>query len=307
MPVGTWRRLGLIFAPADVGAARNPLLATHAALPVGVPLGGDLARVFYSGRDAANRSSIGSFVLRLGETPRVEAVAPEPVLSPGTTGAFDDAGCGVGCVVTDPAGDRLYYMGWNIGGSVPWRNAIGLALGDARAGRFERLSAGPIMDRDTVDHFSLSYPWVLRLGPADWRMWYGTHLAWGADKSDMHHAIRAATSADGILWRREARVVLAPEDNEIAVVRPCVLAGEAGAEMWFARRADGPYRLGYARSADLRHWQRDATALLEPEADGWEGGALTYASVFEAAGRRWLLFNGAGYGAAGIGLAVSDD
>ena len=36
------------------------------------------------------------------------------------------------------------------------------------------------------------------------------------------------------------------------------------AEMWFARRADGPYRLGHARSADLRHWQRDATALLEP-------------------------------------------
>jgi hypothetical protein len=295
-----WRRLGRIYQPG--GYHRQ--LATHAALPVAVSLGGDLARVFYSGRDTANRSSVGSLVVRLGEPPRVEEMAPEPVLSPGTTGAFDDAGCGLGCVVLCPDGDRLYYMGWNVGGSVPWRNAIGLAVGNARTGEFERYSVGPVMDRDTVDHFSLSYPWVLRLGLADWRMWYGTHLAWGANKSDMNHVIRAARSNDGIVWQREPRVVLAPEGEETAVARPCVSIGAAGGEMWFARRAQGPYRLGHARSADLCHWQRDTTALLEPEADGWEAGSLTYASVLHAAGRRWLLFNGAGYGATGFGLAV---
>jgi hypothetical protein len=271
---------------------------------VAVPLGGDLARVFYSGRDAANRSSIGSLVVRLGELPRVEELAPAPALTPGITGAFDDAGCGLGCVVPNAGGDRLYYMGWNVGGSVPWRNAIGLAVGNARTGQFERYSAGPLMDRDIVDHFSLSYPWVLRLGPADWRMWYGTHLSWGARKSDMNHVIRAARSEDGILWHRETRVALAPEGEEIAVVRPCVVVAATGGEMWFARRAGGPYRLGHARSPDLCHWQRDEDALLEPEDDGWEAGALTYASVFDAAGRRWLLFNGSGYGATGIGLAT---
>ena len=297
-----WRRLGSVYRPYG----HHPLLATHAALPVAVSLGGDLVRVFYSGRDTGNRSSIGSLVLRLGETPRVEDVAPEPVLTPGAIGAFDDAGCGIGCVVPDPAGDRLYYMGWNVGGSVPWRNAIGLATGDARTGRFERHSAGPVMDRDTVDAFSLSYPWVVRLGPDDWRMWYGTHLAWGADKSDMNHAIRAAVSQDGIHWRRDAAVVVGPVGDEIAVVRPCVLADTEGGEMWFARRDHGPYRLGHARSSDLRSWHRDDEALLEPDSGGWEAGALTYASVFDAMDRRWMLFNGAGYGATGIGLAVWD-
>lgn len=294
-----WRRLGLVWQP-DGG---HPALLTHAALPVGVCLGGDLARVYFSGRDARNRSSIASLVLRLGDRPVVEQPPATPVLAPGVTGAFDDAGCGMGCVLRLPEGDRLYYMGWNIGGSVPWRNAIGLALGDAASGRFERLSEGPIMDRDPVDPFTLSYPWVLRLAPADWRMWYGTNLAWGADKSDMHHAIRMARSTDGIAWRRDARLALAPEGEEIAVVRPCVLANGTGGEMWFARRGDGPYVLGHATSAELEHWRRD-DAVPAPEADGWEAGALTYPSVLEAAGRRWLFHNGAGYGAAGIGLAV---
>jgi hypothetical protein len=307
-----WRRLGRAWCPTG----HHPSLLTHAALPVAHPLGGDLVRVYFSGRDAANRSSIGSLVLRLGESPLVEEVAPQPVLTPGILGAFDDAGLGIGSLVPGPDGDRLYYMGWNIGGSVPWRNAIGLAVGDAATGRFERFSPGPVMDRDIVDPFTLSYPWVLRLGPDDWRMWYGTNLAWGAEKADMFHVIRAATSSDGIHWRRDARVVLAPEGAEIAVVRPCVLADEAGAQMWFACRAEGPYRLAHATSGDLAHWQRDDRAVLaarpdgtqpDGDRDGWEAGALTYGSVFVAAGRRWLLFNGAGYGAAGFGLAVWDD
>jgi hypothetical protein len=293
-----WRRLGLVYRPDG----HHPALLTHAALPVAVALGGDLVRVFFSGRDAHNRSAIGSFVLRLGERTNIEEPPGAPVLTPGGVGAFDDAGCGLGSVVAGDAGDRLYYMGWNVGGSTPWRNAIGLALGCARTGRFERMSAGPIMDRDTVDHYSLSYPWVLRLGPSDWRMWYGTHLAWGADKSDMNHAIRHARSRDGVTWARDATVAVAPEPPEIAVVRPCVLPS---GEMWFARREeDGPYHLGHASAPDLSTWTRDGSAILEAETNGWEGGAITYASVIEINGRRWMLYNGAAYGAGGIGLAV---
>jgi hypothetical protein len=296
-----WRRLGLVYSPDG----SQPLLVTHAALPVAVPLEGDIVRVLFSGRDAANRSSVGTLVLRLAELPRVMEVSREPVLVPGKRGAFDDAGVGVGCVTTGPQGDRLYYMGWNIGGSVPWRNAIGVAFGDVRTGHFERFADGPIMDRDPVDPFSLSYPWVLRLGIEDWRMWYGTHLAWGADKSDMHHAIRLARSTDGITWQRERTVVIGPQNEQIAVVRPSVLASAQGAEMWFSCRGHKEYSLGYARTSDWQLWTRDdLQAGLEADQDSWEGGALTYPCVFNAAGRRWLLYNGASYGAAGFGLAV---
>jgi hypothetical protein len=300
---GRWRKLGRVFIPPAPGA--DPALVSHAALPVAHPLSGDLVRVFYSGRDAANRSAIGTLVLRVGEVPRIEEARPDPVLRPGGIGAFDDAGCGVGCVVPMPGGDRLYYMGWNVGGSSPWRNAIGLAIGDAALGRFERLSAGPIMDRDITDPYSLSYPWVLRLADGDWRMWYGTHQTWGAAKADMSHAIRAARSADGITWRREPKVCIPPEGDQIATVRPSVLAKHGGGfTMWYAARTEsGPYAIGRAISADGLDWQRHPGGI-EAAADGWEAGAVTYPGVFELLGRRWMLFNGAGYGRSGFGLAV---
>lgn len=297
-----WRRIGRVFAPPAPGAC--PALASHAALPVAHPMGGDLVRVFYSGRDAANRSAIGSLVLRVGEAPRLEDTPPRPVLAPGGIGAFDDAGCGMGCVVPGPGEDRIYYMGWNVGGSVPWRNAIGIAAGDAATGRFERLSAGPVMDRDMTDPYSLSYPWVLRLAADDWRLWYGTHQSWGAAKSDMSHAIRAARSPDGLTWRREAVPCIPPQGEEIATVRPSVVRDGDGFAMWFAARTEsGPYGIGGATSTDGVAWRRrDGGITAEP--DGWEAGAVTYPGVFELLGRRWMLFNGAGYGATGFGLAV---
>ena len=134
-----WRKLGLVFAGPN---GTHPALRSHAALPVPFPLGGDLVRVFYSGRDGANRSAVGSVVLRLGETPQLEEDRGEPILLPGGIGAFDDAGIGIGCIVPGEV-DRLYYMGWNIGGSAPWRNAIGVAFGHAREARFERDFVGP--------------------------------------------------------------------------------------------------------------------------------------------------------------------
>lgn len=274
---------------------------------MGVPLGGEHVRVFYCGRDQANRSSIATLVLRLGEPPRVEEVALAPVLEPGSAGTFDDAGLGIGSIVPAPDGDRLYYMGWNLGRSVPWRNAIGVAIGDARQGRFKRLSAGPIMDRDITDHFSLSYPWVVRQSPDRWDMWYGTHLTWGHSSADMSHAIRKATSRDGLSWTRSPELSVRPRPNEIAVVRPSVIVGRDGATMIFACRGHGPYRLGLAHSTDLKTWSRLESPVLAPEPGGWEGEALTYPSLFEALNRRWLLYNGSGYGASGFGLAVWEE
>lgn len=298
-----WRKLGLVFTPSG----QHPALASHAALPVAAPFSSDLVRVFYSGRDERNRSSIGSVVIRLGDQPMVEDASPKPVLQPGVLGAFDDSGLGVGSIVPGDREDRLYYMGWNVGGSVPWRNAIGLAMGSVESGRFERYSVGPIMDRDTVDYYSLSYPWVLNTAPRVWTMWYGTHLAWGSEKADMSHAIRRATSTDGLTWTRNPTVVLGAQGDDIAVVRPSVLATREGFQMWFARRGHGAYGLGHAVSRDGVSWRRTSVEMPKPESEGWEGGAATYPGAFTHGGRLWLLYNGNGYGAKGFGLAVWDE
>lgn len=302
---GTWRKLGLVFAGFPGG---HPALNSHVALPVPYSMGGDHVRVFYSGRDLQNRSSVGSVVVRLGETLHIEECSSEPIFQPGPTGAFDDAGIGVGCIVPGEEEDRLYYMGWNVGGSVPWRNAIGVAFGKAREARFERRFAGPLLDRSILDPYSLSYPWVLRLAPDDWWMWYGTHLQWGASQADMSHAVRRARSIDGLDWQRDTEICLPPQGDEIATVRPTVLRAADGAfDMYFAARGlTIPYRIGRARSADGVSWHR-VGAKISAAATGWEGGALTYPAVFEQAGRRWMLFNGQGYGATGFGIAVWEE
>ena len=82
-----WRKLGLVFAPPHDLA----WMSSHAALPAIDPAG---SRVYFSGRDRGGRAHIGWFDLDPDDPSRVRAVSPEPVVSPGPPGAFDDSGLG---------------------------------------------------------------------------------------------------------------------------------------------------------------------------------------------------------------------
>lgn len=56
-----WRKLGRIFAPSgELDWSRS-----HAALPVPEWIEGDIFRIYFSGRDGQNRSSIGSVIVDL--------------------------------------------------------------------------------------------------------------------------------------------------------------------------------------------------------------------------------------------------
>lgn len=300
-----WKRLGLVWGPDGT----KPWARSHAALPVAVPLGPDRTRVFFSARDDENRSSIGWVDLDMtplaqDALPRVVAEAEEPVLGPATPGHFDDSGLGLGSIVAGDGEARLYYMGWNLGILAPWRNSIGVAAGDPAAPHFERLFAGPIMDRSPEDPFTLSYPWVLRLAPDDWRMWYGSNLAWGAGSADMQHVVKAAHSQDGLRWTRAAEPAIGfSRPGEYAIARPCILHEADRFAMWFATRGER-YHIGAAVSTDGAAWQRrDEELGLEPAGAGWDGEMVCYPCAFRHEGRLYLLYNGNGYGRAGFGIA----
>ncbi|MBN9589563.1 MAG: hypothetical protein BGN85_03485 [Alphaproteobacteria bacterium 64-11] len=298
-----WRKLGLVFCPD--GAI--PWMHSHAALPFAVPLEQDIVRVFFSARDRERRSHVGFLDMQIGARPKVLMVSQVPALAPGAAGAFDDSGIGLGCVADISGQAHLYYMGWNLGVTAPWRNSIGLALGDTRIGVFERISPGPIMDRSPQDPYTLSYPWVLRNRHGGWRMWYGSNLSWGADAADMNHVIKSATSADGITWQRDGTTVIgAAALGEIAFARPCVLDDGDLFRMWYAFRGEA-YRIGYAESVDGRNWERrDADVGIDVSPSGWDSEMLCYPCVFNHGGARYMLYNGNGYGATGFGLAIQD-
>ncbi len=297
-----WTKVGRVFCPeGDLDWMR-----THAAGPIAEHLEGDLFRVYFGCRDGRNRTHIGSLDLDITRPDRIETLSREPVVAPGSAGHFDDSGASTGCIVRHGAERYLYYVGWNLGVTVPWRNSIGLAVSDAPGAPFRKISPAPIVDRGPADPFSISYPWVMREG-ARWRMWYGSNLAWGPDAADMAHVIKYAESSDGIQWAREGRVSIGARSSaEYAIAKPCVLKEGSLYRMWYSHRGDS-YRIGYAESADGLVWQRrDDEAGIDVSSSGWDSESLQYAFVFRHGPRLYMLYNGNRYGATGFGLAYSE-
>jgi hypothetical protein len=297
-----WRKQGLVFT----AAGQRPWMLSHAANPVAEPLGGDTFRVYFGCRDAQKRTHVGWVDVEFADTPRVLGLAEEPVVAPGPPGTFDDSGASLGCLVACPPRRFLYYVGWNLAVTVPWRNSIGMAISAAPGEPFVKFSRAPIVDRSEADPFSLSYPWVL-YEAGRWKMWYGSNLRWGPEQRDMDHVIKYAESADGIHWQRDGHVALGLEGpHEYALSRPFVLHEGGRYRMWFCQRGEA-YRLGYAESDDGRQWRRLPEQVgIEPSESGWDSEMVAYPFVFVHRGRHHLLYNGNGYGRDGFGLAVAE-
>ena len=301
-----WRSLGHV----HVADGEGPGHWTHASYPTPLRLPDGSVRLFFSPRDVRGRSSIWSLDVELTQHGVRRLGRPRgPWLEPGPRGAFDDAGTSVGWVGAGPDGAvECLYLGWALGVSVPFRNAIGRARAAPGATRLVRESAAPLLDRASEDPLTLGYPWLVEAAGRR-ILWYGTHLSWGEGWMEMRHAIRRAIAeGPGEAWRRDATPALEPAGGEEwAVSRPCVLRDASGWHMWYCRRF-AEYRLGYAWSADGLHWERrdDDILFTTPEAQ-WEAGSRCYPAVFDHAGRRWMAYNGVGYGRSGFGLAVMDD
>jgi len=299
-----WRRLGQVFCPSG----QQAWMASHASYPTPVPLDTETVRVYFSPRDTANRSSICALDLALDQD-RFAVIGPpeRPLLLPGRRGSFDDSGVTVSCVL--PVDDEVYvyYLGWSLSQTVPFRNFVGLAKGSACAPGLERISEAPIVDRSAIDPYTLGYPWVLR-EQGRWRMWYGSHLAWGDSGLEMQHTIKEATSDDGITWQRDGRIVLPlAGGSEFALSRPCVLRDPDRYRMWYARR-ERDYQMGYAESMNGIEWQRqDDRLVFTPPTGDWESDSLEYATVFDHRGSRYMMYNANGYGRTGFGLALLEE
>jgi hypothetical protein len=272
--------------------------------------------LYYSPRDERGRAHIARARLEEGSDGALSVAEhdPEPVLSPGELGAFDDAGVTMSCLVEgeEGQGTLLYYTGWSLGVSVPFYFYVGLARRKPGEQRFERVSEAPILERSAVDPYLTASPWVLREADGVWRMWYVSCARWEMDENPTHpsprhyYHVRSAESSDGVHWQREGHVAIDFKDaGEYAMGRPCVLREAQGYRMWLCARG-GSYRLAYASSADGLLWQReDANSALAGPAEAWDTEMQAYPAVFDRGERRYLLYNGNGYGRSGVGYAVS--
>ncbi len=301
-----WSKLGRVFSPSG----QYPWMASHAANPLAEPVSGSVVRVYFNCRDNQSRAHVGWLVVDLDRPQEILELSATPALEPGPPGAFDDSGVSLGCLTHSGQETRLYYVGWNLGKTSPWRNSIGLAIKvNAPLGgetRFERYAPGPILDRDPFDPYNLSYPWVLR-DEGRWRMWYGSNLTpTPRDLANVPHALKHAASEDGVRWERDhSRVCIGGEmTGDCAFIKPCVVRDSDRYRMWYCHRGTD-YQLGYAESGDGLTWdRRDEVVGIAPSNVGWDAECLSYPCVFDLNGQRFLLYNGRRYGATGFGLAV---
>ena len=311
MTAHAWQKCGILVAPDP----SVPWRQSHAQLPVVVSAPGegrDRFHAYFASRDADGRSHIGRASIELGPTPRLLGVEPEPVLSPGSLGAFDCDGVYPACLVAMPDGaQRLYYIGWLRGAKSPmFYAAIGLADAPAGSMRFSRRSRGPIVDRSPVDPCLVTSPSVYADGQM-WRMVYVSGLGWYEQDGALHsrYHLKSATSADGLTWTRDGQVAVDFKDAaETNLGRPFVTRTRSGWEMWFcAASATTKYRLAYASSSNGVDWRRcDELAGLSPSADpqAFDSEMVAYPWVVRHNGRDYLFYNGNSFGRDGFAVAT---
>lgn len=301
-----WKKLGLVFAPE----ANDDWMITHAAVPTIEKLTDTMFRVYFGSRNKQNKASIGYFDFDINDPTNIKNISPQPILRPGELGTFDDSGVLPSWLVNNGNEKYMYYIGWNLGVTVPFRNFIGLARSNGDD-NFERFSRAPLADRDEADPFFFTNPCVIKDNDS-WKMWYLSTVRWEEDGENVKHFyhIKYDESKDGIHWNRTPKVAIDFRyDNEYAISRPCVIKDDNGKYyMWYSYRA-GPrgdtYRIGYAESDNGIDWTRkDEEVGLDVSSGGWDEEMVAYPTVFDVNGDRYMLYNGNGFGRSGIGLAI---
>jgi hypothetical protein len=258
----------------------------------------------YSGRDEQNRSSVGFVDVDIS-LQKVVYSHPEPIFLNGAHNSFFSHGVSIGNAYWCNGDQFILFMGWQIHLGEHWRGDIGrLALLDGKA--LVLTPDCPFLGSDEDDPVSLSYPWVI-LDKGIFKMWYGSTVSWDAGNGEMIHIIKYATSTDGNNWQKHGQAIPYEIGVAQAFSRPSVVVGDDGYHMWFSYRGGMgiKYRIGYAHSPDGLRWETYLNRSgIDVSNSGWDSEMIEYPFVFDHKGRRYMFYNGNGYGQTGFGLAV---
>ena len=299
-----WKKLGLLYCPS--GAGRSPKLLSHAANPLPVLIDRDVYRIYFSGRDADNRSSVGAVDVDVVKRKVIQEHLL-PFFENGPENSFYADGVSIGSCYEVDGKRYMLFMGWQTPKGGHWRGDIGRLVVRPDL-TLELDSDVPFLSSVALDPISLSYPWVLENGGGGFNMWYGSTTTWDTGNGEMLHVINFASSADGHHWTREGLAVPYVLGIAQAFSRPTVTrSGKDKYEMWFSYRSGTgqKYRIGYAVSKGGKVWKLALNEVgINVSAHGWDSDMIEYPFVFEHKGQRYMLYNGNGYGKTGFGLAV---
>lgn len=308
-----WEKKGLIFKVDN----NHPWMVHHACVPVVDRLSDKVLRIYFGPRDQHQRTVTTFIEVDADDPSRVLHVHDRPVLGLGKLGAFDDSGAMPSCIVNHGDKKYLLYIGWNQGVTVPYRNAVGLAVSADGGLNFERVFEGPIVDRTRHEPYFCASPFAI-IDEGKWKLWYASATGFVSidGKVEPVYQVKYAESADGHEWTRTNVTCLEYRFDGEANARPCVIKENGVYRMWYCFRGSinyrtdkaQSYRLGYAESIDGVRWQRmDDLVGIDRSDEGWDSLMIEYPFVYQHGGRKHMLYNGNGFGETGIGHAVLVD
>lgn len=307
-----WGKRGLIFKAEN---HHYDWMQTHAQVPVVDKIDDERLRIYFGTRDEKNRTLTTYIEVDADDPQNVLYVHDKPILSLGRLGCFDDSGVMPSDIVDQNGKKYFYYLGWNVGNSVRYRVANGLAISNDNGKTFKRISEGPIMDRNLIEPIAVSTQCVL-FEKGIWKTWYMSYVKWEIINgiTEPFYNIRYAESADGIDWKRKGIVCIDfKSEEEAGIARPFVLKENGIYKMWYSYRSgidyrtdrNQGYRIGYAESVDGLRWERkDDEAGIDISKEGWDSEMIAYPYIYEHKGKKYMLYNGNGFGQSGFGYAV---
>jgi hypothetical protein len=310
-----WLKKGLIYQPAG----NKPWSLSHAQVPVAEYIDElDIIRVYFSTRDEYGCSRPDFVDLEADNPQKIVRRNELPILPLGKAGTFDDCGVMPSWLVNFQGKKYLYYIGWNVRNTIPYHNAVGLAISEDNGDTFQKISEGPLWDRDYKEpHYSGSSCVLVDKGV--WRNWYLSCTEWRnvAGKMEPRYHIKYAESQDGINWHRDGTVSIDYlDDNEAGIVKASVLNECGKYRMWYSYRnfneyrtnSLNSYRVGYAESIDGKHFERmDHLSGIDISKEGWDDLMICYPHVIKVKNKKLMFYNGNGFGQTGFGYAELDE
>lgn len=305
-----WTKKGLIFAPNK----NFDWMASHASIPIADKIDDSRLRIYFGTRDEQGRSLPGYIDVDSNNPQTILYLHPEPILHLGRLGTFDDDGVMPYWLVNHGSRKYLYYLGWNRRVTASYHVSIGLAISEDYGQSYQKYSEGPICDRSTDEPYFVTAPCVL-VENQKWRMWYASCTGWKifTHTPEPFYHIKYAESEDGIHWVRTGQVCIDYDGFTDGVARPCVFLENGLYKMFYSYRSavgyrtdpKRSYRLGYAESGDGRHWtKKDSEVGIARSETGWDSEMIEYCFLCEHHGRKYLFYNGNGFGKSGFGYAV---
>lgn len=307
-----WNKKGLIYVPD--GSLNWSI--SHAQVPVADFIEDqNRIKIYFSTRDEFSRSRPAYIIVDADNPKIILEIGKEPILELGNLGTFDDCGVMPSWIVTRNNNEKwLYYIGWNVRNTIPYHNAVGLAISTDGGVVFNKFSEGPLWDRNHKDpHYSGTSCVLFDEGV--WKNWYLSCTEWRDvnGKSEPRYHIKYAESLNGIDWIRNGVIAIDYLNfDEAGIVKASVIKENERYCMWYSYRnfenyrvnKENSYRIGYAESSDGLSWVRkDKSSGIKRSDYGWDSKMIEYPHVVKVKDKTYMFYNGNGFGASGFGYA----